>query len=192
MPTIARTLLAILTIGISSCASVITGTSLVTRPGGGQVLFITNSPGGNVEVFDQAFKKLSRIAGISVEIRRWCASACTQVLGYFPPEQICLWPGARLAFHSAVTRRRFTPWYSANSSIPDASSNTDSISTLMMFNLYPGWLQSRLQSSGIMIGGVENPSAIIEAPEFWKHGYGICRNDLRAATGERSIPIQGG
>jgi len=192
MPAIARALLAILAIVLSSCTSVMTGTSLVTDADGGKVLFIANSPGGDVEAYDQAFRNWSRIPGVRVEIRRWCASACTQVLGYFPPEQICLWPGARIGFHSATTQRRFTPWNTGSTSISVATSDTASISTLIMFALYPTWLQNRLHSTGIMAGGTGNPSAIIDASEFWDHGYGVCQRDLRAAKGERTNSIQGG
>jgi hypothetical protein len=191
MPAIARALLAILGIAISSCAPAITGTSLVTDTAGGKVLLIANSPGGDIDIYDRAFRKWSRIPGVRVEIRRWCASACTQVLGYFPSEQICLWPGARVAFHSAITERRFTPRSAASFSMSPDTSNAASISTLMMFALYPTWLQTRLHWSGIMAGGTGNPSAIIEASEFWDHGYGVCRHDLRAGTGDRSS-LQGG
>lgn len=192
MPATVRVLLAILAVAVSSCTSAIPGTSLVTGSDGGKVLLIANSPGGDIDAYDHAFRKWSHIAGVRVEIRRWCASACTQVLSYFPPEQICLWPGAKVAFHSATTERRFAPWSAATFSILPATSNTASISTLMMFALYPTWLQARLHSSGIMAGGAGNPSAIIEASEFWDHGYGICHYNLRAGTVDRTISIQGG
>jgi hypothetical protein len=168
---IVHTLLIALALGVAGCNSGLSGAALIQEPGGGDVVLISDSPGGNIDAFDQAFADWSRIPGVKVEIRHWCASACTQVLNHFEPEQICLSPGARLGFHSAIKQH------------PSSPAEFDSLSTLIMFAGYPDWLQRRLFATGIMGYGAGNPSAILGAEEFWYHGYGVCPHPIYTAGG---------
>ncbi len=181
MNKVANVLLATLTMCIAGCASELPGASLVTASDGGKTVVVTDSPGGNVAAFEQAFGHWSQIPGVKVEIRHWCASACTQLLSYFEPEQICLSPGARLGFHSATANRAFTPWISTASGVSTSVSDTNSISTLIMFAAYPRWIQYHLSSAGVMGLGAGNPSAVIGANEFWHRGYGVCSNTTQTA-----------
>jgi hypothetical protein len=144
-------------------------------------VLVTDSPGGNVEVFDQAFGRWSQIPGVKVEIRHWCASACTQLLSYFEPDRICLSPGARVGFHSATSHPTFTPGISTGSGASMGLPGAASITTLVMFAAYPSWIQYRLSSAGIMELDASNPAAVINADEFWDRGYGVCPNTTRTA-----------
>ena len=166
---------------IAGCASELPGASLITASDGAKTVLVTDSPGGNVDAFDQAFGRWSQIPGVKVEIRHWCASACTQLLSYFEPDRICLSPGARVGFHSATAHRAFSPSISTASGASTALPGTDSISTLMMFEAYPTWIQYRLSSAGVMGLGAGNPSAVISADEFWHRGYGVCSNTTQTA-----------
>lgn len=171
-------LVAILAVAVAGCSSNLTGTSLVITPGGGKKVEINNSPGGNVAAFRQAFSRWARIPGIKVEIHRWCASACTQVFGWFPRDKVCLAAGARVGFHAARALPTFVSWEPQNPNTPAASPSEASVTTLLMFAAYPRWIQRRLFSAGIMGLSPGNPAKIIDAKEFWHHGYRECRDHV--------------
>lgn len=172
-------LVGILAIALAGCSSSPNGTSLVATPEGGKKVEIDNSPGGNVAAFRQAFSRWARIPGIKVEIRRWCASACTQVFSWFPRNKICLAAGTRIGFHSARALPTFVPWGPQNPNAPATSPREASVTTLLMFAAYPGWIQRRLSSAGVMGLRPGNPAKIIDAREFWNHGYSECHKHVR-------------
>ena len=174
MDKIAYALLIAGAMGIVGCGANLAGASLITEPDGSRVVLITDSPGGNIDAFDRAFKNWSQIPGVTVEIRRWCASACTQVLSHFDPAQICLSPGSRLGFHSATAQRNFTTWGRMSPGLSAAAQDVASISTLLMYAGYPGWVQLRLSSAGSMGFAAGNRAATLSADEFWRHGYRVC------------------
>jgi hypothetical protein len=167
-------LLACLAIGVAGCEQVSPGVALTKDGGGGSEVLILSSPGGDVDAFDRAFRRWSRIPGVRVEIRQWCASACTQVFSYFTPGQICLASGARLGFHSAVQRDFAFHTDAAGRSAGFGVPKVDSISTLLVFAGYPGWIQQRLAADGVMGVGPGNPLLVMGASEFWRRGYGVC------------------
>jgi hypothetical protein len=185
---LAQTLLIALAVGLAGCDSGLSGASLSTDPDGSKTVLITSSPGGNLDAYDHAFRNWSRVPGVKVEIRRWCASACTQVLGYFTPEQICLAQGARVGFHSATALRAFA----VDMRTPPPLSQIDSISTLLMLAAYPSWIQDRLSRAGVMGARVGNPSTSLSADEFWNHGYRVCPDTALTAAASRSADKRGG
>ena len=173
MNALLRAVAVVFTVFLAGCGSGLPGISVVTAEAGPKVV-ITNSRGGDVDSFDQAFLHWSQMPGATVEIQQGCASACTQVFDYFPPDRVCLAPGARVLFHSATLRTTFASANLRGSQIATVVDNTDSIGTFMMFLHYPQWIQYRLRSAGVMVQDSGNPRAILGADEFWMHGYRVC------------------
>jgi hypothetical protein len=63
-------------------------------------MIITADPGGPISEYERRYASV-RAAGESVVIDGPCFSACTLVLGFLPPNRICVTPRARLGFHAA-------------------------------------------------------------------------------------------
>jgi hypothetical protein len=179
-----------LALSLADCAGKMPGISLVTDPPGAPRLVITDSPGGNVDAFNEKFLEWSAIKGLRVEIRAWCASACTQVLTYFAPSQICFAPGARMGFHAVRRVPTVAAWASNGPGIPGMMSDTDSLTTLEVFMGYPAWVQARLRAVGVMGLGTGNPAASVPADEFWMHGYRVCPGKQDGATAASSTVAQ--
>ncbi len=192
MDRIIHALLIALAMGLVGCDAGLSGALLATEQDGAKTVLITSSPGGNIDAFDRAFRNWSAITGVKVEIRRWCASACTQVLSHFQPEQVCLSPGARVGCHSATGRAAQVFRSNFGSGVSAAAPDTDAISTLILFAGYPGWVQQRLAVAGVMGRAAGNPATSIGADEFWYHGYLVCAEPTVTTAGRSGAERRGG
>ena len=65
--------------------------------------------GGVVTGYIARYKADAR-AGTHFIIKRYCASACTTILGIIPRERVCVEPAAAMGFHSGYNF--FTFWHS--------------------------------------------------------------------------------
>jgi hypothetical protein len=78
---------------------------------------ITFDPGGSVIEFIEKYEQIAQ-SGRKVIIKGECISACTMVLSFVPPQDVCVTPEAMLAFHSASAGESFSQtgtqvvWYS--------------------------------------------------------------------------------
>jgi hypothetical protein len=61
---------------------------------------IVDDPGGRIGTYVNRYEGI-RVAGETVIIDGYCASACTIVLGTIPHDRICVTSRARLGFHAA-------------------------------------------------------------------------------------------
>jgi len=136
------------------------------------VLWIDDSPGGNVFAFERAYRHWVDDARVMrAEVHHWCASGCTQILSYLPPQNICLSPAARFGFHPVYYERQLAAW-PARTSDRSWRGDVDPIGTMIEFLGYPEWLQNRLSQAGVMSFG--DAALVIGASEFWAHGYAHC------------------
>jgi hypothetical protein len=72
-------------------------------------LRITGDRGGLVRDYIERFRK-ARVAGEDVVIDGICLSACTLVIGMFPPHKVCATSRAVLGFHIASQRSSDGRW----------------------------------------------------------------------------------
>lgn len=187
MPNLTRHLLiaALLAI-LAGCTSRLPGITLLNDPNGGKSVIVTDSPGGNIQAFAANFRAWSKLSRVDVEIRQRCASACTQILYYFPSNEICLSPHAEMVFHAATAGRPFGAAGHGTTSGFGVRPEPDWTSTLLLFAMYPRWIEAYLSSNGAMGLDAGKSAAVIDAEKFWRHGYGVCSGN--AASGRASAP----
>ena len=63
------------------------------------VIVIANDPGGYVVSYIRGWENIASL-GNRVEIRGYCVSACTLVLGLIPADRVCVGEEATFGFHS--------------------------------------------------------------------------------------------
>lgn len=92
-----------------------------------------------------------------------CISACTMITGEIPPENVCVTPYAKLAFHAAFRQgplgeREFSPE-----------------GTELIWRIYPEWVHEYLRKQGWQGPDKDQPTLIwLEAPELLNH-YKACK-----------------
>jgi len=119
--------------------------------------WLGREPGGNLQQHIERWKALTA-SGKDVEIRGFCASACTLVTAYVPKERLCFGQTAVLGFHLAR--------------LPNGQPAM--IASWAMFNSYPQDIRMWLETKG----GVENMPLdslwLLFPSELWKMGYRRC------------------
>lgn len=82
-------------VGIAAFNSTKSGQAAPTTSPVFDLVRVEDSPGGSVDVF-LSTREMLRASGAKVEIKGYCASACTLFLDL---PDVCVFPGARLGFH---------------------------------------------------------------------------------------------
>jgi hypothetical protein len=101
-------------------------------------------------------------AGVNVEIRRRCISACTQIMTFVPKERICFDKHGTLEFHMVYYPKTMQP-------APDW--------TELMFNHFPEDIRMWLKKKGwVQKATIEN-FWVLTAEDLWAMGYRKCEAD---------------
>ncbi len=95
---------------------------------------ISNHYGGNVAEYIERYSNI-RDTGGKVEVRDFCLSACTLVLAFIKPENLCATPGAVFGFHSAHT-------------IGPRGNEFAKEATRLVWNIYPERVRQVLRDRG--------------------------------------------
>lgn len=114
-----------------------------------QPYVITNDSGGRIGTYVDKYRRMAA-AHIPIEVRGWCASACTLALGLVPKKQVCISRNASLGFHAPwdYDRRGKVVWY------PDTA--------IVMFRKYDPFVRKLIKARG----GLTSKDVTIPGSEF--------------------------
>jgi hypothetical protein len=101
-------------------------------------------------------------AGVNVEIRGRCISACTQIMTFIPNERICFDRRGTLEFHMAYVRKTMEP-------LPDW--------TELWFNHLPENIRMWLRNKGWVQKATIEKFWVLTAEDLWAMGYRKCEAD---------------
>ena len=97
----------------------------------GDPIVIVNDPGGNLIAYVRGWEYIATLEN-PIEIRGYCVSACTLVLGMVPPARVCVQEDAYFGFHSVSIN------YQGHTAI----------GTRYLWSFYPLHVQELLRSKG--------------------------------------------
>ncbi len=131
-----------------------------------RVATIAQDGGGSIEAYAAKYREIAASGG-AIRVDGLCASACTLLLAYVPPAQICLTRQARFGFHSV---------FSAEDR--DGRRPVASLATLEIYQSYPDWLRRLIAGFHDHWGGAPLPPPngllVIGGGFFVSHGYRMC------------------
>ena len=162
---------------LSACAGF--DTEEIDPRSGASVKLIQNDLGGDVLQYESRFRRWAE-EGARAKVDGLCASACTLVLGFLPPDRICLTRRARFGFHGASPSRQYQV---ASLGMVGRSGGAGSVAadltTLEMYQLYPDWLQQLIAGQSHRWGGrgplpPSNSLLIVGGGRFRAQGYPAC------------------
>ena len=117
--------------------------------------------GGSMQEHIDHYRAIAN-AGVDVEIRSRCISACTQIMTFVPNERICFDKRGTLEFHMVYYPKTMQP-------APDW--------TELMFNHFPEDIRMWLKKKGwVQKATIEN-FWVLTAEDLWAMGYRKCEAD---------------
>ena len=135
------------------------------------VIVIANDPGGYVVTYIRGWENIASL-GNQVEIRGFCISACTLVLGLIPPDRVCVDEDAAFGFHSVSVN------FGAHS--PEG--------TRYLWSLYPPAVQDALRVKGWDGGtGKSSQGLIMVAGTAF---YPLCHSIRAAGPGAPEFDVE--
>jgi len=119
-------------------------------------------------------------AGMDVEIRGPCASACTQIMAFVPSERICFDKHGTLEFHMAARI------YPDNKRVPSP------ILTESMWIQFPENIRTWLKGKGWVEKATIENYWVLTSEDLWAMGYRKCEDDPFEGIPSTSYPPRPG
>jgi hypothetical protein len=121
--------------------------------------------GGNMQQHAD-FYRIVADAGMDVEIRGRCISACTQIMAYVPSERICFDKRGTLEFHMGSSTK-----------YADKTPTSSPIWTQWMWVQLPENIQIWLRGKGWLEKATTETLWVLTSEELWAMGYRKCKTD---------------
>jgi len=141
--------------------SAIAAVFLATRAAHAGTVVLQFEKGGPMDDYADRWRAVAA-AGVNVEIRRRCVSACTQIMEFVPKEKVCFDKHGTLEFHMARSMK-------TGQSLPDWTELwwSHQPENIRMWLREKGWVQKAT---------IEN-FWILTAEDLWAMGYRKCESN---------------
>ena len=119
--------------------------------------------GGLMQQYIDLYRNIAN-AGMDVEIRGRCISACTQIMMFVPSKKICFDKRGTLEFHMARTS-------------PDGKLRPSPIWTEWMWIQFPENIRTWLKGKGWVEKATIENYWVLTSEDLWAMGYRKCESD---------------